>query len=72
MRRARILTGETELEMAERHVRLGQQRIERQRQLIEELRLNGCPTSDEERYLELFVDLQGLHEAHLARLKASY
>lgn len=63
--------GETELEMAERHVALGRQHIVRQLEIIQKLRGHGYPTGGAERLVANFEELQQMHEAHLARLQNS-
>jgi hypothetical protein len=60
--------GETELEMAVRHVAEQEQRIARQEALIERLREVGAPV---DRSLKLLVEMKDLLEtmrAHVARL----
>jgi hypothetical protein len=63
-----VVTGETELEMATRHVAEQEQRIARQEVLIERLRNVGAPL---DQALDLLVAMQDLLEtmrAHVARL----
>jgi hypothetical protein len=63
-----VRTGETELEMAVRHVAEQEQRIARQEALIERLRKVGAPL---DRSLELLASMQDFLEtmrAHVARL----
>jgi hypothetical protein len=63
-----VRTGETELEMAVRHVAEQEQRIARQEALIERLREVGAPV---DRSLKLLVEMKDLLETmrtHVARL----
>jgi hypothetical protein len=67
-RRDAVRTGETELEMAARHVAEQEQRIARQEVLIERLRRVGAPL---DRSLGLLGEMKDLLErmrAHVARL----
>lgn len=65
-----MMTGETEFDMALRHVREGQAHIDRQRGMIERLEAN-CRSSTEARaLLATFEHTQALHRQHLARLMA--
>jgi hypothetical protein len=59
---------ETELQMAERHVREGRRHIARQKEIIQKLRSLGAPTDDAETLLAIFASLQKQHLAHVARL----
>jgi hypothetical protein len=62
------MAGETELQMAVRHVAEQKKRIERQKALIERLRKVGVPS---DAALELLTSMQDLLEtmrAHVARL----
>jgi hypothetical protein len=62
-------SGETKLEIAERHVRQGREHIARQLEIIQKLRSHGYPTDGAERVLANLEHLQRLHEAHLERLQ---
>src|SRR5262245_54373946 len=59
---------ETKLQMALRHVSEGAVRVERQRELVEELRSAGYTTDNAEKLLATFEQLLRLHEAHLTAL----
>jgi hypothetical protein len=63
--------GETERQMAERHVALGRVHIVRQLEIIHALQCQGYPTGGAERLLANYEELQRMHEAHLARLQNS-
>lgn len=62
--------GETEIEMAQRHVRKGKRIIARQRDLIEQRWAYGISTRYSEILLATFEDMQRLHEDHLARIQS--
>jgi hypothetical protein len=55
---------ETELEIAERHIREGLARIERQQEIIEKLQSVVHPTHDMERLLETFLLTLNSHLSH--------
>jgi hypothetical protein len=56
---------ETPLAMVRRHVRRGSQLVARQREIVEELARDRHPTSEAEKLLHLFEDIQRMHRAHL-------
>ncbi|RUV93627.1 MAG: hypothetical protein EOQ55_13335 [Mesorhizobium sp.] len=60
---------ETELEMVERHVRLGREHIARQNQIIVHFKDKGYPSEDAEDMLATLLGLQRQHEAHLAYVR---
>lgn len=60
---------ETELEMAERHVREGDRHLIVQQEIIEWLKDHGRSTVEAERLLTNMRDLQRMHREHLARLQ---
>ena len=62
---------ETEVEIANQHVRQGREYIARQLEIILRLRAKGLPTEEAERLLDRFEELQRSHEAHLERLQNS-
>ncbi|WP_245513604.1 MULTISPECIES: hypothetical protein [unclassified Mesorhizobium] len=59
------------MEMAERHVREGAERIARQRALIDSLAERGLPIYDAVVMLQAFEAAQRQHVAHLERLLKS-
>ncbi|TGS51720.1 hypothetical protein EN844_33975, partial [Mesorhizobium sp. M3A.F.Ca.ET.201.01.1.1] len=62
---------ETQLEMAERHVREGEAIIARQRALIDRLAQDGHPTGEARKFLRKFQKAQEEHVAHLEQLRGS-
>ena len=62
---------ETELEQVRRHVCEGADHVANQRALIIRLRANELPTEEAVALLANFEDLQGQHEAHLARIEGA-
>jgi hypothetical protein len=56
------------LAQAEQHVELGKKHIQRQRELIIELKEDGHDTAIAERLLVQFEELQALHVTHRDRL----
>ena len=62
--------GETELQMVQRHVREGEAHVQRQGEIVAEMRERGAPTDMAISLLEQFQDILRLHKAHLAKLKA--
>ena len=60
---------ETDLEMAERHVRTGERQVARQRELIVELSEDGHATESAEAFLRILESMQEEHVAHLQRLR---
>jgi hypothetical protein len=63
-----MTTGETEMEMAVRHVAEQEKRIARQEVLIERLREVGAPSDDAFGLLGSMQDLLDTMRAHVARL----
>ena len=63
-----MIAGETELEMALRHVAEQEKRITRQEVLIERLRKAGLPSHDAVRLLGAMQRLLETMRAHVARL----
>jgi hypothetical protein len=59
-------TGETKIEMLQRHVREGAEHVAKQRALVARLRGHGLPVEDAESLLVTFEASQHQHEAHLA------
>jgi multidrug resistance efflux pump len=57
------------LEEAERHVRDGEARVERQRALVAQMQAHGHPTDEAETLLMRFQDIQKEHVFHRDRLK---
>jgi hypothetical protein len=68
-RRDATVLGETELEMAVRHVAEQETRITRQKTLIERLRKAGAPTASAHDLLDAMLDLLESMRAHVERLK---
>ena len=64
-----MTSGETELEMVERHVRQGQRRLANQRQLIAHLGRQGLSIELAQRLLNNLEEVQELHLQHLARIQ---
>lgn len=62
---------ETELQMAERHVRQGEVNVARQGQLIEQLRIDGHDTREAEELLAEFEAIFTEHKKHLERIRAA-
>jgi hypothetical protein len=63
-----MTAGETELEMAVRHVAEQEERITRQEALIERLRKAGAPLDKARALLTSMQDLLETMRAHVARL----
>lgn len=64
------MTGsESQLQMAERHVREGEQHVVNQQDIIAHLREHGHSTELAERLLRNLQDLLTMHRQHLARLR---
>jgi hypothetical protein len=63
-----VSTGETELEMVERHVRQAERHVLRQRQIIEDLFERHHPTALAEQLLTEFEHNLRDHLEHLERL----
>jgi hypothetical protein len=57
------------LRMARVHVALGDEHIQRQRQLIEELERDGHDTGTARQLLKVFEETQALHVAGVERLE---
>jgi hypothetical protein len=57
------------LAMVRRHVARGEQIVTQQREIIARLERAGCDTSDAERLLLQFEEVQSLHVAHRERLE---
>ena len=55
--------------MVRRHVARGEQIVTQQREIIARLERAGCDTSDAERLLLQFEEVQSLHVAHRERLE---
>ncbi|CDX55583.1 conserved hypothetical protein [Mesorhizobium plurifarium] len=62
-------THETPLEMAERHVREGAERIARQRALIDRMAERGQLSDEAQLFLDQLQAAQREHTAHLDRLR---
>jgi hypothetical protein len=62
---------ETELQMAERHVREGVEHLAHQRGLIAWFRARGYPTDAAETLLGNMEELQRLHREHVAHLTSA-
>jgi hypothetical protein len=60
---------ETELEMAERHVRTGNRCVLRQRQLVRSMDEDDASLMQAKRLLDLMERLQSLHLRHHRRLR---
>lgn len=57
-----------DLEMAERHIAEGEERIVRQEELLTSLRTKGLPIEEAERLLRLLNETQAEHWAHRAAI----
>jgi hypothetical protein len=57
------------LAMVRRHVARGEQIVTQQHEIIARLERAGCDTSDAERLLLQFEEVQSLHVAHRERLE---
>lgn len=66
-----MMPGETELQMAERHVRDGERHVASQREILSHLRNHGHPTELAERLLANLEELLAMHREHLAHLKVN-
>ncbi len=64
-------TGETEIEMVNRHIETGARIVARQQELVARLKRHDLPFAEAEALLSTFEAVQGEHEAHLARLVAA-
>jgi hypothetical protein len=62
---------ETEIEMVERHIRVGEALLARQRKVIEILSDKGLPTEMAYILLQNFEEIQSEHRAHLESLLAN-
>jgi hypothetical protein len=63
---------ETELEKARRHVERGAEAVERQREVIFDLRRTGRSSEEAERLLRTFQDILLHARKHLARLEIQH
>ena len=64
-----MIPGETELDMALRHVAEGERHIRIQDQIIAHLAVLGAPTELAEQLKRQFEELLVMHKQHLARLE---
>jgi hypothetical protein len=64
-----VSPSDIEREIAERHVRDGEELVARQREIVDHLRTNGHPTKVAEGILLTFENQMVLRRHHLARLK---
>ena len=55
---------EEHLAQARRHIRLGQEHIKRQKELVTELERDGHDVSEPKRLLDLFREIQLMHVLH--------
>ena len=65
-----MVTAETKLQMAERHVREGEHHVASQREIVAHLREHGCSTELAERLLGNLEDLLAMHREHLTRIRS--
>ena len=63
------MTGESTLEMVERHVQEAMAHIARQKEIIEELQRDGHPLAAAESLLRVFEETLRTHLVHAARLR---
>mgnify|MGYP006877413173 CR=1 FL=1 len=61
-------SGETEIEMVQRHVREGEERVVRQREIVASLPPDSDLAATAHQLLTLFEETQESHREHLARL----
>lgn len=66
-----LLTRETEIKVAARHVRDGARNISRQHKIVPHLSDLGAPIKQPRELLGLFEQLQVVHIEHLRRLQTS-
>ena len=59
---------EEHLDLARRHIALGQKHLMRQKEIIDELERDGHDVNEAKYLLDLFKDVQALHIAHRDRL----
>ena len=71
MLQASMTTGETELEMVQRHVRQGEKHVSRQLEIIAEMQLRKQPTGSAENLLFNFDRSLRAHKAHLEQLTSN-
>ena len=64
-------TGETELEMVQRHVRQGERHVSRQLEIIANMQLRKQPTGAAENLLFNFDKSLRAHKAHLEQLTSN-
>ena len=62
---------ETDLQMAERHVRAGERNVADQQEMVSYLRSRGHPTEEAEQLLLTFIAILETHREHLSRLRAT-
>jgi hypothetical protein len=65
-----VANSEKELQMVRRHVREGEARVQRQREIVMKMWEMGAPTNIAVTLLEAFQDTLRQHKAHLVRLEA--
>jgi hypothetical protein len=65
-----VANSEKELQMVRRHVREGEARVRRQREIVMKMWEMGAPTNIAVTLLEAFQDTLRQHKAHLVRLEA--
>jgi hypothetical protein len=63
-----VETGETEIQMVERHLAEGEKIIERQRELLTDLLDAEADPETAKSLLSSYLKTQSLHREHLARL----
>ena len=66
-----MTTGETNLEMVQRHVRQGEKHVSRQLEIIAEMQLRKQPTGSAENLLFNFDRSPRAHKAHLEQLTSN-
>ena len=66
-----MTTGETNLEMVQRHVRQGEKHVSRQLEIIAEMQLRKQPTGSAENLLFNFDKSLRAHKAHLEQLTSN-
>ena len=65
-----MVSRESELEMARRHVAEGERHVRVQRDVIAHLRELGASTELAEQLERQFVELLAMHQQHLAKLES--
>ena len=63
------MEGESELEMARRHIREGKARVKRQREIVVQLQEMGASSKIATALLDQFQDCLRQHQQHLSRLE---